>query len=853
MIYKKNSRFEKCMLFFRRLYKSRQNSTIILYSFFLFSSGVVFHKTGIIGDFLIPNISFYKNYIYNSFNSFMVSNETLYIDIKHKDFERLVRKRDQALKLGKLIANDDDYVPGKLKNKEKLVKIDIRLKGDWANQFEGSKWSFRIKVKNGDRLFGMRKFSLHHPKERNFIWEYIYHKMLQAEGLISLRYEFVQIILNGKNLGIYALEEHFTKYLIENNQRREGPIIKFSETGYWVSNLYSGRSHDEESYQTANIETFESNYINENPLLYEQYKLGIGLLSGFRDNAISTSKVFDINKLSKFLAISDLMGARHGNRWHNKRFYLNPLTRKLEPIGYDGMAGNKIYSLLMHSENLNKIHQNSIFSDKSLLEQYIFDLKLVSSKDYIDKFFINHRKEIDRALKILYKEFPNYKFEESLLYYNGKRIRGYLNPKIDLEAYLIKKNDDSLHIKLINKLTMPVVIDKITHNNNIIFESDTIINPKILSQKLEPFKLTLFLDDIQGYSIEKVKIIYSILGLENNKTINVSRVDSFNGYLGNEFFIKKSNIFYNKNFVWIDSINQEIRLLPGYHKVTKDVIIPEGFKFVSNGGSTLDLLDSSKIISYSPISFMGSENNKIEVISSDTTGEGFTVLNAKTESIFEYVNFINLKSFNEYGRHLTGSVTIYESDVYFNHCIFENNKSEDALNSFNNNIILKNTLFLNNASDDFDGDFVKGVINKSKFYNSQNDAIDISGSDMNIMNVEINKFGDKGLSLGENSSAYLYNLIISNGEIGVACKDYSKLNGEKIKIDNCNVGITSFQKKSEYGPSIIKINDTFTYNCFEPLLIEAASEVYINGKYIKPNKVDVKNILYGNLYGKKSN
>ena len=38
---------------------------------------------------------------------------------------------------------------------------------------------------------------------------------------------------NGKNLGIYAWEEHFTKQLIESQNKREGPILRFYEDVLW--------------------------------------------------------------------------------------------------------------------------------------------------------------------------------------------------------------------------------------------------------------------------------------------------------------------------------------------------------------------------------------------------------------------------------------------------------------------------------------------------------------------------------------------------------------------------------------------------------------------------------------------
>ena len=104
----------------------------------------------------------------------------------------------------------------------------MRLKGDWTDHLFGDKWSFRIKVKGDNTLFGMKQFSIHHPRARNFIYEWLYHQALKREGVLSLRYDFIEVTLNGKNLGVYALEEHFEKRLIEHNQYREGPIIKFT-------------------------------------------------------------------------------------------------------------------------------------------------------------------------------------------------------------------------------------------------------------------------------------------------------------------------------------------------------------------------------------------------------------------------------------------------------------------------------------------------------------------------------------------------------------------------------------------------------------------------------------------------
>ncbi|UCD10668.1 MAG: hypothetical protein JSU88_08220, partial [Nitrospinaceae bacterium] len=85
---------------------------------------------------------------------------SLYFDIKFKHLQVLQKKREQALALGVLRKGSDDFVPALLTVDGKKVSVKMRLKGDWTDHLEGSKWSFRIHVKKGDYVFGMRRFSI---------------------------------------------------------------------------------------------------------------------------------------------------------------------------------------------------------------------------------------------------------------------------------------------------------------------------------------------------------------------------------------------------------------------------------------------------------------------------------------------------------------------------------------------------------------------------------------------------------------------------------------------------------------------------------------------------------------------
>ena len=45
----------------------------------------------------------------------------------------------------------------------------------------------------------------------------------------------MNLTFNGDKLGIYAIEEHFSKELLESQGRREGVIVRFNETALWGS------------------------------------------------------------------------------------------------------------------------------------------------------------------------------------------------------------------------------------------------------------------------------------------------------------------------------------------------------------------------------------------------------------------------------------------------------------------------------------------------------------------------------------------------------------------------------------------------------------------------------------------
>ncbi|MEZ4847156.1 MAG: hypothetical protein R3B93_00695 [Bacteroidia bacterium] len=126
------------------------------------------------------------------------------------------------------------------------------------------------------------------------------------------------------------------------------------------------------TYEAAEIEPFRESKTLKNPQLNLQFQQAKILLDQFKFGTKTVSEVFDIDRLAKFYALVDLTRAYHSLIWHNMRFYYNPVTSKLEPIGFDGFYREVGQVVFLPSTNLgtmicgeeNICAQNTKFTER---------------------------------------------------------------------------------------------------------------------------------------------------------------------------------------------------------------------------------------------------------------------------------------------------------------------------------------------------------------------------------------------------------------------------------------------------------------------------------------------------------
>ena len=294
-------------------------------------------------------------------------------------------------------------------------------------------------------------------------------------------------------------------------------------------------------------------------------------------------------------------------------------------------------------------------------------------------------------------------------------------------------------------------------------------------------------------------------------------------------------------------------LMAQHHRggVKRNMVIPEGYRLHASAGVELDLTHSAKIVSYSPILFVGAAKEPIIITSSDATGQGIAVLQAKRKSIFNHVIFKNLSAPSEKRWRLSGAITFYESPVYFSDCRFlDNRKGDDLLNIIRSPFTIENCLFKNSVIDALDVDFSKGRIRKCDFLGcgvtgNRGDGMDFSGSAVEIESVFLDGIGDKAISIGEKSTVKLIDVDIRRARVAVASKDESRVSIERLNIRDSRIGMVVFQKKAEFGPSGLAATHVSLSGVDTPWLLEPGSWLTIDEVMQIPNQTDVRSLLYG--------
>ncbi|MCP5094101.1 MAG: hypothetical protein GY943_00960 [Chloroflexi bacterium] len=274
----------------------------------------------------------------------------LSIDIPFPNYTDLLAQREEALATGVFIAGESDFVNADVSLEGEQVPVRLRLQQGTAMHLgEDEKWNLDVRTRADTMLRGMSRFYLIDPADNQWLQEWAFLATVRREGLLAGRYQFVRLIVNGDDRGIYALQEGFAPPLLAANGRSPGVIVEFDAESLWRTVRRFGGDVDAaiadpitnlgaSDFQFFAIDTFQETSVADDATLSAQQAAAEDLLRGLQSGTLPATAVFDVTQYGRFLALVDLWGTTGTTALTNLRYYYDPEQGRLQPIAFNGHA-----------------------------------------------------------------------------------------------------------------------------------------------------------------------------------------------------------------------------------------------------------------------------------------------------------------------------------------------------------------------------------------------------------------------------------------------------------------------------------------------------------------------------------
>jgi hypothetical protein len=728
------------------------------------------------------DIDQYRKWIINSTK--IITSRGRFIDSKYK-------KRFNASLNVKYDNNVNCYLKGRIRHSGD-AKDHIKLFNNSIIQ------SLDINLKSG-HIQGITKFKLYIPGVRGIEEDEIIQTLiLKKLNFISPRTKKINVRVNELNL-VMLFQEKAAKEMLENNNRREGPILEADQKFFFklVSNIPDNqlsnwsvgtpilRSKSAKamlSKQTnAKIIQSSDNYLNmslnsinnlnsiflyysnrfdekKNNFHFFDYDLDNTLLGFFEPEKILKLDIYNL--------LMQSTNSHHALSASNRKFYWNSIEGYFEPINYD----------------------SNPFIDGEAPTTTSSSIRFPVSKYYPKAFFVLQEELINLDITDLKNQMVFSGYDLS-----SNQIQKKIN-KIILNLELLK-NGYSKISKDIEKHNNYKPIDGILSQFNSNLEE---IDPAVLlikeSSDKKNFKICkIYFKDCENWNYDK-NLLEKLLNGSLNKNNRAYQ------------FVGKDLNF--DNFKHLSNLNKK-------NINNTKIYYDNGITIELNSSETILKINQNKIGSRAYLIGGSLENIQIEF-----QGLGDTETNNK-EIASKFPIDIN---------GLTGCLSLVNLKLKNISIKSNNSNCEDSLNLINVNGEINTIKIVNSYMDGLDIDFSNLSINEIDISDSSNDCLDFSYGVYYLKKANLSKCGDKGLSLGEKSFLKLEDVYVDNADTGIASKDSSIAKLENVSVSEVKICVSSYNKKQEFDGGSAYIKNLSCKNFNKKLDVDNLSTIVVENE-----------------------
>jgi len=779
----------------------------------------------------------------------------LVIDVPFKHMRKIYAQRDEALRVGRLEHEADEYSPASIRVGGRTIPVKLRLKGDLTDHLESHKWSFRIKVRGDAQILGMRRFSVQHPFTRGYQAEPLFFETTRFLGVLTPRYDFVTVTVNGSDLGVMALEEHFAKELQEAGGRKETVIVKFDEVDVWAARDgydlagFGGGAFD--SYRNAEVVPFGGLVGPEAGLIATYQASAVGLLRGFAKGELAASAAFDPTKLGAYLAAIDAWEAWHAIRWHNLRFSFDPYTARLEPVAFDASL---LDSPRLPGSLMSEPIAAAMLADPEVRAAYGAALARLDGALNGGELAARLAEREDAALRALHAEFP------LLARYPLKRVAGRA-------ARIARASEPSFPAEFGDRYPRVLRARLVDLAGTTWLELENSL-PETAEIRAAAWRGP---GGIEPALEQAVPVVLAATRIGEQPTQTSLRLRGHGDALDLQIAVPRLGIVREQTVgrglvalsaavVPTSSLDEQLALHPflqrvepnvlvippGEHRADVSIVVPRGMSLRAEGGATVRFAPAALLIAWGPLDLLGERGNPVVLreIDAEQGWPGIAVLEAGSASTWRHAEVSGTREVELPGWHLTGGTNFYKSELSAHDVTFHDIRGEDALNTINTHFTLERVTVRGTYSDAFDSDFCTGLVRDSSFEDigsgGGGDAIDFSGSVAEIDGVRFERVSDKAISVGEGSTLRARGVIARRVGAGAVAKDGSTLELEDAVIDDSVVApLMAYVKKPEFGVARMTARSVRVSGAATRPLVQTGSTLVLEGESLTTEPIDV--------------
>ena len=572
--------------------------------------------------------------------------------------------------------------------------------------------------------------------------------------------------------------------------------------------------------------------------------------------------------MGRYIAIAEMWGSWHSFSWRNMRFYYNPITSKLEPIGYDPDIQNRSApgKNRAKGEPVTSVMREALLRDPvifSAFKQAIHRLADDFDDGSLQKLLQSREAELLPALRKEYFLLRPFEIDEL-----SQRLDWLQQATLDdivslydiefnypavLQAYLLEDGGQTtLELANISPATVTVTdIEWLNRKGGA--EKESLVVENRLPLELPPAPFLMRPDRVRLPLNESVADMKTdvILRVTVNPGHRIYRIKAKPYYAPMRQPLlpastAEEQIALHKPYLQLDASTKLFTVKRGKWRVQQSIIVPRGYALRLQPGAELEFASTAAIISYGALEALGDEQAPVILTGIDNEAwPGVAVMRApeKSRLFHTHISATNGKFTPEWS--LTGGVTFYQSDVQLQSCVLEDSRGEDALNIVHSAFELDDLIIRKTASDAFDSDFSKGEIKGGLFENiglaGGGDAVDVSGTEIRVNASRFVNIDDKAVSVGEKSRMQASGLDMRQVGTAAASKDGSELVLKNTRIQGAHVaGLMAYIKKPEYGPARIEAEQVVFDDVVTQARAQKGSVILLDGKPVDTVDLNVK-------------